>query len=91
MKRLGEETIDPSIWQEAMGIANTCYDGHLTLFRFTTNWKAAFRTVTQLHPPILEDLENGWENPAFVTGTSINGVLTDLIANHNVKVEEMLL
>ncbi len=32
------------LWERLQKVANDRYDGHLTILKFTSNWRIAFRT-----------------------------------------------
>lgn len=40
-------------------------DGHLTIMRFTTNWRVCFRTPTS-H----DDIANSWVGPTFAAAAT---------------------
>ncbi len=44
------------IFQHCIDIANEKYDGHFTLFKFTTNWRFCFGTVGALADLMTEHL-----------------------------------
>ncbi|MEC5323301.1 MULTISPECIES: hypothetical protein [unclassified Aurantimonas] len=52
---MSDEDID--IWGRLIEVANRDFDGHLTILKFTTNWRVGF--VTPSEREIIEDMAVG--------------------------------
>lgn len=56
------ETQKERLFQTLIDIANSEYDGHFTLMKFTTNWRCCFGTVEEydrLDNPQIEQMAKG--------------------------------
>jgi len=62
------------VMEQALDIAHNNHDNHLTIFRFTTNWKAGFGTITER-----SDIEN------MITGKTLEETLLRLIAKDSLN------
>ncbi|TIL33924.1 hypothetical protein [Mesorhizobium sp.] len=52
---MSDEEID--VWERLVEVANRDYDGHLTILKFTTNWRIGF--VTPSDRDMIDEMVTG--------------------------------
>ena len=78
-----------TLLNEMICIADTFYDGHFTILKFTTNWRADFGTP--FHDDIVEDTSDGFQPVGFRSfkeGKTVTEAMTKAIAWHKARHEK---